>query len=921
MASHAPLVEREAHLRLLEAAREEAEAGAGRLVVVEGPAGMGKSAVLAAERDHLRRHGRTVLAARCSELESTYAFGVVRQLFEARLRTSPQWLDGSAASAAAVFDPPRSGSADDVSHSVLHGLYWLTANACAERFVALFIDDAQWCDGPSLRFLAYLAGRLDGMALLLVVATRTGERSEQAALLADLAHEERCEVVALQPLSQAGVTDLLAERLGAVPGAEFAQACLRSTGGNPLLLDELSRALRADGIRPDAPDVLADLGPRAVSRTVLLRLARLGADAIALAQAVAVLGEAGDLAILRGMTGLPAPVLERAARSLVQAQILRSRSPMGFVHPLLRDAVYRDLSPIELEARHAEAARLLHAAGRSPEVVAAHVLLLPPGARPWIVEVLSESAAVAMSRGAPDIAVSYLRRALAEPGVPAGLVTRLGMAEALANDPRAAVVHLGAGYESATDPEARGRIAEVLARMLLFTRPPDEAVAVARRAREQLPPALTDQRDALLALELYAVAFGATDDDVVVAATPGTGLGARMLTAVRAWDRALTGGSAAECVEEARYALGDGVLVRHDPSFMTHVAAGVLALADDDRAQAVWSQALAEGHTHGSQMTIAGVLLWQGWGWLQRGALAEAEEGLRRYRGAVQRRGGEHEAGVAYGIGFLTRVLVARGELAEARQLAELPRESTPGSDGDLQQVRGLVEVLLADGRWAEALATLDAVPRRRRPVVNPVWAPWGSLAARALCGLRRTEEALVRVAEEVAAARAWGSPTGLGAALRALGTTLDAAGSAEAQAAFEEAVAVTEGSAARLEHAAALLAHGSWLRRGRRPTAARALLERAAGVAAACGATPLAERATQEFRAAGGQRLARHATGVDALTPSERRVAALAAAGRSNKAIAQELFVTIKTVEVHLSNTYRKLGVASRADLARLDV
>src|SRR6476620_5333702 len=384
MGPHAPLVEREAQLRLLEAVREAAEAGAGRLVVVEGPAGMGKSAVLAAERDHLRRHGRTVLAARCSELESTYAFGVVRQLFEARLRTSARWLDGSAGSAAAVFDPPRSGSADDVSHSVLHGRYWLTANACAERVVALFIDDAQWCDGPSLRFLAYLAGRLDGMSLLLVVAARAGERSEQAALLADLAREERCEVVALQPLSQGGVTDLLAERLGVVPRAEFAQACLRSTGGNPLLLDELSRALRADGIRPDAPDVLADLGPRAVSRTVLLRLARLGADAIALAQAVAVLGEAGDLAILRGMTGLPAAALEQAARSLVQAQILRSQSPTGFVHPLLRDAVYRDLSPIELEARHAEAARLLHAAGRSPEEVAAHALLLPPGARPWI---------------------------------------------------------------------------------------------------------------------------------------------------------------------------------------------------------------------------------------------------------------------------------------------------------------------------------------------------------------------------------------------------------------------------------------------------------------------------------------------------------------------------------------------------------
>ena len=238
--------------------------------------------------------------------------------------------------------------------------------------------------------------------------------------------------------------------------------------------------------------------------------------------------------------------MEQAARSLVHAQILRSQSPMGFVHPLLRDAVYQDLSPIELEARHAEAARLLHAAGRSAEEIAAHALLLPPGARPWIVDVLSESAAVAMSRGAPDIAVSYLRRALAEP---ARRTASRRSSPGWAWRRRSPTIRRrrsstsAAGYESATDPEARGRIAEVLARMLLFTRPPDEAVAVARRAREQLPPALADQRDALLALELYAVAFGATDDGRG-RRDPGdrTASAARMLAAVRAWDRALTGG-------------------------------------------------------------------------------------------------------------------------------------------------------------------------------------------------------------------------------------------------------------------------------------------------------------------------------------------------------------------------------------------
>jgi DNA-binding CsgD family transcriptional regulator len=930
----ARLIERDAQLRVLEEAEQAAGTGDGRLVLVEGPAGIGKSAVLASVRDRRRRDGTAVLSARCSELESTYAFGVVRQLFETRLRATTPWLEGPARSAAAVFDAPvepaPGGVADDVSHSVLHGLYWLTVNVCAEQSVALVVDDAQWCDRPSLRFLAYLAGRLDGLTLLVVVGARTGERSEQAALLAELAREERSEVVALQPLSLAGVTDLLTVGLGVAPRADFAQACLRATGGNPLLLDELSRAMQADGISPDvAPvDVVADLGPRAVSRTVLLRLARLDAGAVALAQAVAVLGEAADLAVLRGMTGLPDAGVEQAARALVHAQILRPQSPMGFVHPLLRDAVYQDLSPLELEARHGEAARLLHAAGRSAEEIAAHALLLPPGARSWIVDVLSESAATALSRGAPDVAVSYLRRALAEPPTvdrePA-LVTRLGLAEALANEPQEATVHLAAAYEVSTDPEARARIAEVLARMLLFTRPPDEAVAVAQRARMQLPPHLVDCRDALTALELYAVAFGATDDGRALAASTAVsgsdGLGARMLAAVRAWDLALTGGSAARCVEEARYALRDGVLLRHDPSFMTHIAAGVLALADDAGAVEVWSQALAEGHTHGSQMTISGVLLWQGWGLLQRGDLEDAEESLRRYRVATQRRGGDHEAGAAYGIGFLVRVLVARGKLAEARRLAGLTREWPAGSDGDLQQVRGIVEVLLADGRWGEALAVLDGIPRRHRPVVNPVWAPWGSLAARALGGLGRREEALARAADEVAAARVWAAPTGLGAALRALGVALDLAGSPEALPALEEATAVTDGSPARLEHAASLLAHGGLLRRGRQPTLARPLLEQAAGLARACGATPLADRATQEFRAAGGQRLSRHATGVDALTPSERRVAALAASGRSNKAIAQELFVTTKTVEIHLSNTYRKLGVGSRGDLAGLIV
>ena len=112
-----------------------------------------------------------MLAAQASEFERQYAFGVVRQLFEGRVRRVPGLLDGAAASARPAFDPPGAGGPggfDGGSLTVLHGLYWLTVNACAETPVMLVIDDVQWCDQASLRFLAYVGRRLEGMSLVIV---------------------------------------------------------------------------------------------------------------------------------------------------------------------------------------------------------------------------------------------------------------------------------------------------------------------------------------------------------------------------------------------------------------------------------------------------------------------------------------------------------------------------------------------------------------------------------------------------------------------------------------------------------------------------------------------------------------------------------------------------------------------------------
>jgi DNA-binding NarL/FixJ family response regulator len=152
-----------------------------------------------------------------------------------------------------------------------------------------------------------------------------------------------------------------------------------------------------------------------------------------------------------------------------------------------------------------------------------------------------------------------------------------------------------------------------------------------------------------------------------------------------------------------------------------------------------------------------------------------------------------------------------------------------------------------------------------------------------------------------------------VGRTLRVLGTLEREAGIPRLQ----EAVAVLEGSAARLEHAKALAALGGALRRARQPTEAREPLRRALELADACSAAPLAERVRSELYATGARPRTEALSGVESLTASEKRVADLAAAGQTNRDIAQALYVTPKTVEVHLSNVYRKLGIKSRRELA----
>jgi DNA-binding CsgD family transcriptional regulator len=390
-------------------------------------------------------------------------------------------------------------------------------------------------------------------------------------------------------------------------------------------------------------------------------------------------------------------------------------------------------------------------------------------------------------------------------------------------------------------------------------------------------------------------------------------LGAKMLAAVAAWDWALGDGSARECSEFALAVLADGSLIARDPGFGGVIAGCVLVLADREEAPRVWDEVLSAARRLGSQLTVCSVNLWRGWTWLGRGELGEAEASLRDANMQLKELFGEDAHVLSYGAGLLARILLERGDRAGAR--AALANRGNPirASDGDALLRRGEVELLLAESQWAQALAEADEYHARLRGIDNPAWAPWRSLKALALDGLGWPDEALALLQGELEASRRWGAPGAISRTLRLLGTLRREDG----HDLLREAVAVAEASPARLEHAKALIALGSALRRTGRRSAAREPLGRGFELANRCGAPTLADWAKTELYAAGGRPRRDALTGPESLTPSERRIADLAAEGRSNRDIAQTLYVTPKTVEYYLTSIYGKLGISARTALS----
>jgi DNA-binding NarL/FixJ family response regulator len=384
------------------------------------------------------------------------------------------------------------------------------------------------------------------------------------------------------------------------------------------------------------------------------------------------------------------------------------------------------------------------------------------------------------------------------------------------------------------------------------------------------------------------------------------------MTAYAAFDWANRCGPAAEC---ARIVLEGTPVATYLPTDegLTPVAIGVvLTLTEHDDIERHWA-AMAEGtRAMGSVFGTLGLHVWRGWTLLQEGELEGAERELLEGREGQLLWGAITPAGLSQAVGAMASVMVEQGRLAEARALIDAEPHEEAATFGGLFRDRAEVELLLAERRHEEALAlSEEMIEKLEGWMDNPALAPWHGFAAEALDALGRTGEGIEHVEREMAKARQFGAPRGIGRALRVMGTLR------RDEAQLREAVDVLSGSRARLEYAKALAALGGAMRRDRRPAESREPLRRALELASACGAEALVAEVRSELAAAGVKPRATALGGVESLTASERRVTALAAEGHTNRDIAQELYVTPKTVEVHLSNAYRKLGIRSRRDLA----
>jgi DNA-binding CsgD family transcriptional regulator/tetratricopeptide (TPR) repeat protein len=910
-------LERAAEMEQLAALLADAKAGRGQVCVVEGPSGIGKSRLLEACADLANAEEMQVLRVRCSELSRDHPFGVVQNLFGPELARAgramrARLMQGPASLAEPVFG--QGVAADEFA--VTHGLYWLTVNFVEQCPLALLVDDLSWADESSQRFFAYLAERLDDLPAAFVATIRTGDPGSESALVGSVWDATTTATIRPAALSAQAIEALLS---AALPDrdvhCDVIPSVMQLTGGNPFFVVAVANAMRSG-------EDVGSTTPGSVRRQIARRLGRLDPNASALAKAASVIGDGTSLRDVSRLAALGTDHTHGIvqAERLVNAQLFGSSDPVTFAHSIIREATYDLLSAEERLTMHAKAARVLAETGAEPEVIAEHLLLSTAGDDPWALGVLHEAGLASSRKGAHNAALRYLRHAVQAADasrLPPRLLIDLGLSEAAAGE----VLSLNRFekalemvHEPAQRADAMYSLGETLYRFGRFA----EAAATFHYGAEffgtEEPQIRVRFQGAAWSSEVHLSPTHGVPPDATADDDHDDGA----LLAVRALRDSLTTPPAAAAATLALRSLGDGALLAaqgaQGPSVNLATAAlfhcGLLAEANE-----VVDATLNDALERGAELAYAEAALLRALIVYSRGRIADAAADAQAALDRLEHRGHVY---ANKALAILVHCMIERGELDEAAQMfkcRDAQLAATPALNAYVCVARARVH--LSRNEIPEAISALNELqgPLNGDTDLNPTILPWRSVAGIAAHRVGDVRQSRRLFDEELGLARSFGVPITIGIALRRRASTESGE---EAVATLRESVDTLRPTEALLHlgHAEAGLGRG--LRRLGLQVEAREHLTIALDLAFRCGATALEKYTREELIAAGGRPRRPLLSGVESLTPTEIRIAHLAAQGLHNRDIAERLFVSRNTIAWHLRNVYRKLNVESRDQLKR---
>ncbi|HEY2058044.1 MAG TPA: AAA family ATPase [Amycolatopsis sp.] len=893
------LLEREPEIESLTASLREARRGRGQLLVLGGPLGAGKSHLLHAMREHALGEGVPALQAGCALPERDFAYGMAHQLVDSALLLG-------------LSEPKPRAFAETAEEQVLENLHQLVRESSGHTPLLILVDDAHWADDASLDWLNRLTGQLDGLSIVVVVTVREGDPLSGRPALRELAGRAAGNVT-LGPLSPVATRIAVAEEFGEPGDDSFVRCCHETSAGRPLFLMSILAELRRLGYHPIAEHAEAArlLRPSALRQRIMACLRSQPEPVRRFAHALAVLGERDSRDFLCALAGLDPAGCDAASDSLTRLGLLGHEPPHRFVHPSVRDAVEHSMATDQWAALHSKLAELLQGCDSPAEEVAAHLVHADHPPAPWAVDVLRTAGRSAGARGDCGAATRYLRRALLScPPDDAGrarLLVDLSAAERRF-DPFLSAQHLSEAlplFESTLD---RGRAA-VRIEPLTLGRHPGPVVELLEGLRTELgdPAGLSgESREISLKLEArvrYARHRDPADLADAVDRLAGLGeqppqdtAGERELIGSLLFAATMSGTGSARVTE-----LGERIL-RHEPAALEQVHTATplvvrsLVLADAlDEAGAWLDLVSAQEREVGAPAARAFVAVQRALIAVRRGKPDEAA-GLAGL--ALDLANSSLSSASEGSTHALVLAAMGTGDATTAARLLGRCAEYNAGGASWLGKlVRG--GIAATAGNHAVALEYFHACGREldaagwRNPELVP-WRSWAALLHHRL-GQRAAAEELIE--QEHARTVEWGTPQGQGRALRVWGTITEGAAGIEL---LRRSAAVLNDSVNRLEQTKTgrLLAQ----RLGQSDAESRRRREQDHD-------TPWL------VPAAGGTSPSPAPRGE--LTGSERRIAEYAAQGLTNQLIAEEVDVTPRTVEKHLTSVYRKLGVPGRSALA----